>query len=173
MDSWSINSDKIIPTKLSKAKGFSMSASQQKTRLRKSLSKRKRLTAPCFSCFNRWVALAQGNQILFKNREILSRLQNEYERMCEASDAMRLPSNVLKVSSILKNWNICLTMPSKTFRTNNRPPYTSEDYGPFGNLDLIRLEFFIWNPLVLLWSEGTLLKFQNKILWKASKSKKF
>ena len=24
-------------------------------------------------------------------------------RMCEASDAMRLPSNVLKVSSILKN----------------------------------------------------------------------
>ena len=55
-------------------------SSETKQRLQRSLSKRKRQTAPLFNCFNRWVALAQGNSILFKNREILQKLQQEYEK---------------------------------------------------------------------------------------------
>ena len=90
-----------------------MSASQQKTRLRKSLSKRKRLTAPCFSCFNRWVALAQGNQILFKNREILSRLQNEYESGRRSGTDIKAEANKMVNANVQRMSRISATLKTR------------------------------------------------------------
>ena len=84
-------------------------------------------------------------------------------------------SNCIGFHTVLKNWNICLTMPSKTFtwysKTFNRPPYhTHQIMDLFDSYIWFRLEFFILKFWVLSWWRyiaqkfKSLKKFQHKFL---------
>ena len=58
-------------------------------------------------------------------------------------------------------------MPSKTFKTFNKPPSHPSDHGPFVQLDLIYIEIFYLKVLgSIVMKRYTLLKFQHKILEK-------
>lgn len=50
-----------------------------KGRLQRKLKSARRLQAPCYGAFNRWVFLAQHNRIMFSHAATLQRLQDEYE----------------------------------------------------------------------------------------------
>jgi len=55
-------------------------------------------------------------------------------------------------------------MPSKTFKTNNRPPYHTKRSWTFLTLRFDLDYNFLFEDFWFYCDEGTLLKFQNKIL---------
>lgn len=68
---------------------MSASAASTKKRLQRKLKSTKRLQAPCYAAFNRWVFLAQHNRIMFSNRSVLQALQDEYERGLRSGDDIK------------------------------------------------------------------------------------